>query len=52
MTYPVKNKFPILALVKLKTELGLARFTISMFVWLKMERMSSRFSLEMSVHSS
>lgn len=31
-TYPVKNRFPMLALAKLKTELGRALFTISMFV--------------------
>lgn len=51
-TYPVKNKFPILALEKLNTELGRALLTISKLTRLNTDRMSSRFSLEMLVQSS
>lgn len=51
LTHPVKNKFPILAFAKLKVEVGRARLTISRFIRLKMERISSRLSLEMSHQS-
>lgn len=40
----------MLALVKLKTEFGRARFTISRFKVFSIERISSRFGLEINPH--
>ena len=50
--HPVRNKFPTLALEKLKTEVGRARFTISMFSTLMKLRISSFLGEEMSRQSS
>lgn len=48
--HPVRNRFPTLASAKLKTLVGLLRFTISRFNVLKTERISSLFWLEMKAH--
>lgn len=49
---PVRKRFPTDADWKLKDEVGRRRFTISRLMVLKRERMSSRFSEEMDVHSA
>lgn len=50
-SYPVRNRFPMLALEKLKTLLGLARLTASRFRVFRNERMSSFLGEEMSFQS-
>jgi hypothetical protein len=51
-TYPVKNKFPMLALEKLKVLLGRALFTASRLTELRKDRINSRFGGEMLRHRS
>jgi len=51
MQYPVRNRFPMLASAKLKTDVGRALFTISMLSVLRTDRMSSLLGLEMKVQS-
>jgi len=50
LPYPVKNMLPMLAEEKLKTEDGLALFTISRFTRLRKDRISSFFGDETCVH--
>lgn len=52
ITYPVRNKFPTLALSKLKTLLGFALLTISRFSKFKKLRINSFLEDEMWVHNA
>ncbi len=47
----MRNRFPILASAKLKTEVGRARLTISRFSVFKTERISSLLGLDTNVQS-
>ena len=49
---PVKNKFPTEAAWKLKTEEGRARFTISRFIVLRKDRISSRLGEDIDAHKA
>jgi hypothetical protein len=52
IAYPVKNKFPILALEKSKVELGLNLFKISKLIIFNTDRINSFFAVETFIHKA